>query len=255
MDFTGTRPYAYTNVVIPWLSGDTPFPRPETALVEPNGLLAAGGELTVARLLDAYRQGIFPWSSEGRPILWWSPDPRMVLTVGDFRVSRSLRRRVASGLFELRIDTAFDAVVSACAQLPRPGQGGTWITEAIRDGYCALHAQGYAHSFESWREGRLVGGLYGVALGRVFFGESMFAHETDASKVALVHLVDYCARLGVPLIDCQQETAHLASFGARPIPRPQFAALLAELINSTDPPPGWRVAQTCLNEPDPTGNR
>ncbi len=241
--------------MIPWLSADMPFPPSETALADPNGLLAAGGDLSVSRLLDAYRRGIFPWSSEGRPILWWTPDPRMVLRVDEFRVSRSLRKRVASGVFELRVDTAFDDVVAACAQAARPGQGGTWITRAIRDGYGALHARGYAHSFESWRDGRLVGGLYGVALGRMFFGESMFARETDASKVALVHLVDRCARLGVPMIDCQQETAHLAKLGARPMPRAQFARRLAELINSTDPPPGWRVIETPACEPDATGNR
>jgi leucyl/phenylalanyl-tRNA--protein transferase len=226
--------------VIPWLSARTPFPPLETALVEPNGLLAAGADLSSERLVAAYRQGIFPWYSEGQPILWWSPDPRMVLPVAEFRVSRSLFKRVRAGTFETRIDTDFRAVIAACARTPRAGQDGTWITPEMVGAYCELHRRGYAHSIESWRDGRLVGGLYGIALGRVFFGESMFAHETDASKVALVALVAQLQRLGVPLIDCQQETAHLATFGARPIPRERFAAHLAELIHSADPAPGWR---------------
>jgi leucyl/phenylalanyl-tRNA--protein transferase len=226
--------------VIAWLAARTPFPPVETALHEPNGLLAAGADLSPARLVAAYRQGIFPWYSEGQPILWWSPDPRMVLHVPEFRVARSLRKRVRAETFEMRIDSSFRAVIAACAGTPREGQGGTWITPEMIDAYCELHRQGYAHSVESWRDGRLVGGLYGIALGRMFFGESMFAHETDASKVALVTLVAHLQRLGIPLIDCQQETAHLATFGARPIPRARFAALLAELIHSADPPPGWR---------------
>jgi len=226
--------------MIPWLSARTPFPPVENALLEPNGLLAAGADLAPERIVAAYRQGIFPWYSKGQPILWWSPDPRMVLPVAEFRVSRSLRKRVRAGTFETRIDTDFRAVIAACAGTPREGQGGTWITPEMADAYCELHRRGYAHSVESWRDGRLVGGLYGIALGRVFFGESMFAHETDASKVALVALVAQLQRLAVPLIDCQQETAHLATFGARPIPRARFAAHLAELIHSADPPPGWR---------------
>jgi leucyl/phenylalanyl-tRNA--protein transferase len=164
----------------------------------------------------------------------------MVLPVAEFRVSRSLRKRLRAGIFETRIDTEFRAVIAACARTPRAGQDRTWITPEMVDAYCELHRQGYAHSVESWRDGRLVGGLYGIALGRVFFGESMFAHETDASKVALAALVAQLQRLAVPLIDCQQETAHLATFGARPIPRARFAAHLAELIHSADPPPGWR---------------
>ena len=226
--------------MIPWLSAQSPFPPLEAALAEPGGLLAAGADLSPERIVAAYRQGIFPWYSDGQPILWWSPDPRMVLHVAEFRVSRSLRKRVRAGTFETRIDTDFRAVIGACARTPREGQGGTWITPEMADAYCELHRRGYAHSIESWRDGRLVGGLYGIALGRVFFGESMFAHETDASKVALVALVAQLQRLGVPLIDCQQETAHLATFGARPIPRAMFAAHLAELIHSADPPPGWR---------------
>jgi leucyl/phenylalanyl-tRNA--protein transferase len=226
--------------VITWLRGAMPFPPIVTALAEPNGLLAVGGDLSPARLIEAYRHGIFPWYAEGQPIMWWSPDPRMVLYVDELRVTRSLRKRVQAGTFETRVDTAFRDVIEACAATPRAGQGGTWITPEMVDAYCELHRRGYAHSVESWREGRLVGGLYGLALGRMFFGESMFAHETDASKVALVQLVAHLQHLDIPLVDCQQETAHLATLGARPIPRSRFAARLAELIHSADPPAGWR---------------
>jgi leucyl/phenylalanyl-tRNA--protein transferase len=226
--------------VISWLGAKSPFPPLSAALAEPNGLLAIGGDLAPARLLAAYRSGIFPWFSEGQPILWWSPDPRMVLYVDEFRVSRSLAKRLRASTYETRVDSAFRPVIQACASTPRAGQGGTWITQIMIDAYCELHRLGYAHSVESWRDGQLVGGLYGLALGRMFFGESMFAHETDASKVALVRLVALLQRLRVPLIDCQQETAHLAAFGARPIPRTRFAAHLAELIHSVDPPTGWR---------------
>jgi leucyl/phenylalanyl-tRNA--protein transferase len=226
--------------MIAWLNTRTPFPPIAAALAEPNGLLAAGGDLSPDRLLVAYRRGIFPWYSEGQPILWWSPDPRMVLYVDELRVTRSLAKRVRSGRFDVRIDSAFRQVIEACAEFPRPGQRGTWITPEIISAYCELNRRGYAHSVESWREGRLVGGLYGLALGRVFFGESMFTRESDASKVALVHLVAHLKRLGVPLVDCQQETAHLSALGARPIARERFAGHLAELIHSTGPPPGWR---------------
>jgi len=226
--------------VIAWLRGAMPFPPVSAALAEPNGLLAVGGDLTPARLIDAYGRGIFPWYSSGQPIMWWNPDPRMVLYVDEMRVTRSLRKRVQSGVFETRVDTAFRDVIEACATAPRAGQGGTWITPEMVDAYCDLHRRGYAHSVESWRDGQLVGGLYGLALGRVFFGESMFAHESDASKVALVKLVAHLQQVGVPLVDCQQETAHLASFGARPIARARFAAHLGELIHSADPPAGWR---------------
>jgi len=225
--------------MITWLRADTAFPPIESALEEPNGLLAAGADLSPARVLAAYRRGIFPWYGAGQPILWWSPDPRMVLYVDEFRVSRSLRKRVKRGDFEVRVDTAFDEVIRQCAQTPRTGQLGTWITPAVVDAYRALHVEGFGHSVEAWKDGELVGGLYGLALDRMFFGESMFAHETDASKVALVGLMDVLRALGIPLVDCQQETEHLASFGARPIPRRAFAAHLAELIHSTSPPPPW----------------
>jgi leucyl/phenylalanyl-tRNA---protein transferase len=228
--------------MVPILGPRDPFPPLERALRRPNGLLAVGRTLSVATLLEAYAQGIFPWFSEGDPILWWSPDPRMVLYVDELHVTRSLRKVVRADTFEVRIDCAFRAVIEACAQTPRHGQRGTWITPDVVRAYCELHRRGYAHSVEAWRDGSLVGGLYGLALGRMFFGESMFAHETDASKVALVHLVEKLRTLGVPLVDCQQETAHLAALGARPIPRHRFAAHLAELIHSLEPPPGWREA-------------
>lgn len=224
--------------MIPWLRDSDPFPPLATALREPNGLLAAGGGLDANRLLAAYRQGIFPWSSEGQPLLWWSPDPRMVLFVDEFKLSRSLDKRIRSGRFDVRVDTACERVIEECAA-PRSDQDGTWITPGMREAYVALHRLGYVHSVEAWREGRLVGGLYGVAIDRMFFGESMFARETDASKVALAHLVAHLRRLGVPLIDCQQQTSHLASLGGRPIPRKRFAAHLCELIHSAAPPQGW----------------
>ena len=225
--------------MITWLTGDTPFPSVDKALAEPNGLLAAGGDLSPERLLAAYRRGIFPWYSSGQPILWWSPDPRMVLEVDAFKVTRSLRKRIRQRRFDIRTDTAFAAVIDACAGAPRHGQYGTWITPQMIDAYIELHRRGYAHSVEAWRDGALVGGLYGLALGRVFFGESMFALETDASKVALAALVGLLGRLGITMVDCQQETEHLASLGARAIARSEFAARLDTLINSTHPCGTW----------------
>jgi leucyl/phenylalanyl-tRNA--protein transferase len=227
--------------LIPWLEPATPFPALETAMTEPDGLLAAGGDLSPERLVAAYRRGIFPWFSDGQPILWWSPDPRMVLFVDEFRLTRSLGKRIRARTFELRVDTAFRAVIEACSATPREGQAGTWITAEMVNAYCELHRLGYAHSVESWQDGRLVGGLYGLLLDRMFFGESMFAHATDASKVALAALVARLQRLKVPLIDCQQETGHLRSLGARPIPRPAFAAHLAALIHSSAPAGPWQA--------------
>lgn len=225
--------------MIPWLDSKSPFPPIETALAEPNGLLAAGGDLSPQRIIDAYRHGIYPWYSKGQPLLWWSPDPRMVLYVSEFRLSRSLAKRIKRRDFEVRVDTAFDEVIDACASVVRNAQNGTWITGEMATAYRRLHALGYAHSVEAWRHGELVGGLYGLALGRVFFGESMFSHESDASKVALAALVSLLGRQGVPLIDCQQETEHLASMGARSIPRRKFALSLSELIHSNAAPPDW----------------
>jgi len=215
--------------VIPWLRGDAAFPPVEKALKSPNGLLCAGGDLSAERLLAAYAHGIFPWFSEGDPILWWSPDPRMVLFPEELRISRSLRKTVKQEVFEIRVDTSFRAVMENCAG-PRDGQAGTWIVDEILDAYTQLHEMGFAHSVESWREGQLVGGLYGVSLGRAFFGESMFARQTDASKVALVHLVERLRARDYSVIDCQQNTAHLASLGAREIPRAAFSQLLQESI-------------------------
>jgi len=215
--------------MVPWLRGDMPFPPVSKALRSPNGLLCAGGDLSPARLLEAYSRGIFPWFSEGDPILWWSPDPRMVLFPDELKVSRSLRKSVTNGGFETRYDTAFAQVIEACAG-PRGAQAGTWIVPEMVAAYTALHELGYAHSVETWRDGELVGGLYGVALGRVFFGESMFTRTRDASKVALVKLVERAKEKGLRLIDCQQATPHLASLGAREIPRRAFSQFVRESI-------------------------
>jgi leucyl/phenylalanyl-tRNA--protein transferase len=215
--------------MIPWLGRHDPFPPVHHALRDPNGLLAAGADLSPARLLDAYVHGIFPWFSEGDPLLWWSPDPRMVLVLDELRISRSLRRVARSGRFTVTFDRAFVQVMAGCAE-PRAAQSGTWITPAMVEAYCALAALGYAHSVESWVDDELVGGLYGVAVGRMFFGESMFARRTDASKVALVHLVQQLRRWEFPMIDCQMSTAHLASLGAREIPRVQFLDEVSRLV-------------------------
>lgn len=216
--------------MIPWLTYSDPFPPVDSATREPNGLLAAGADLSPGRLLDAYARGVFPWFGPDEPILWWSPDPRMVLFPQDFKVSRSLRRRLARPDYEIRVDTAFDAVMTACGA-PRRGQNGTWIGAEMRRAYGRLHRLGHAHSVETWMAGQLVGGLYGVALGRVFYGESMFARVDDASKLALAHLVTQLRRWGFGLIDCQMETAHLASLGARPIARADFLRHLECLVN------------------------
>jgi leucyl/phenylalanyl-tRNA--protein transferase len=234
--------------MIPWLRSGA-FPPIESALADPNGLLAAGGDLSAERLLAAYREGIFPWYSEGQPILWWSPDPRMVLFAADFRAPRSLRKVIAQRRFEIRVDSAFRRVIEACAE-PRTDDGGTWITPAMLDGYSELHRRGYAHSVEAWQGDVLAGGLYGVAIGRMFFGESMFTRAPNASKVALVHLIDLLNRRAMPMIDCQQQTEHLARFGARPIPRREFAERLARLVNSTQPPGHWNDSPA--GEADPS---
>jgi leucyl/phenylalanyl-tRNA--protein transferase len=189
-------------------------------------------------LQDAYRRCIFPWYSPGQPILWWSPDPRMVLFVDEFKVGRSLRKTVARNTFEIRIDTDFAAVLEGCAA-PRGPDMGTWITREMVDAYVRLHECGIAHSFEAWRDNRLVGGLYGLCIGQMFYGESMFAREPDASKVALVHLVRRLEQFGLPMIDCQQETAHLARFGARPIARGLFAKHVQRLVHSPQPTRLW----------------
>ena len=227
-----------------WLSRDRradAFPPPEEALTEPNGLLAAGGDLTPERLLAAYKRGIFPWYQEGQPILWWSPDPRAVLTPGTLKVSRSLRRSLKRRRFEFRVDTAFDLVVAACAE-PRHYGGGTWITAEMAEAYGRLHRLGWAHSFESWLDDRLVGGLYGVAIGRAFFGESMFTRVTDASKVSLVHAVEYLRSRETEIIDCQVASAHTRSLGAVDIPRAEFVSLIGNLCADPGLPQTWRSA-------------
>jgi len=212
------------------LQNATFFPPVETALADPNGLLAMGGDLSLARLLDAYRHGIFPWFNAGEPILWWCPDPRMVLAPDEVRITRSLAKRLRHGDFELRVDTAFVDVMRGCAA-PRGDDGGTWISPVMVAAYSRLFEAGYAHSVETWRDGQLVGGLYGVAIGRMFYGESMFSRETDASKVALVRLAQQLQRWEFGLIDCQMETPHLARMGGRTMPRAAFTARLTELVN------------------------
>jgi leucyl/phenylalanyl-tRNA--protein transferase len=206
------------------------FPPVEQALRSPNGLLAAGGDLSSARLLEAYRHGIFPWFSEGEPILWWSPDPRMVLFPEEFKVSHSLCKTLRNGRHEVRFDSAFERVMRACAA-PREGASGTWIHEEMIAAYCELHRMGYAHSVETWMDGELVGGLYGMALGRMFYGESMFSLRSDASKIALAHLAAQLKKWNFGMIDCQMNTPHLASLGACEIPRKEFIVRVQDLIN------------------------
>jgi leucyl/phenylalanyl-tRNA--protein transferase len=227
--------------MLTWLEGEDPFPPVETALRDPNGLLCAGADLSLPRLLAAYRAGIFPWFSGGEPILWWSPDPRMVLFCDELKVSRSLGKSVRNKGFEARFDTAFAQVIKACAG-PRRDGGGTWLGKPMQAAYLALHRAGHAHSVETWRDGRLVGGLYGVAIGRMFYGESMFSRETDASKVALVALVEALRERGFPLIDCQQRTPLLASLGAREIPRGAFLRHVAALVNYRQPTGTWSAS-------------
>ena len=241
--------------MIPWLDNHAPFPPLSRALAEPNGLLAAGGELCAERLIEAYRQGIFPWFSADQPLLWWSPDPRMVLIPSELKISRSLSKRLrkagkaGKGDFEIRIDTAFDTVMRACAA-PREsrngGENGTWITDGMIAAYTDLHQRGLAHSVETWINGELAGGLYGVALGRMFYGESMFTRATDASKIALAHLARQLHRWQFGLIDCQMNTAHLASLGAREIARDDFIRHLKVLVNC-EPPHSWQFDDDLFN--------
>ncbi|SDM00750.1 leucyl/phenylalanyl-tRNA--protein transferase [Oryzisolibacter propanilivorax] len=236
-----------TTLPLPWLGTHDPLPPPQHAWGDDSpapGLLAAGGALDVAHLKAAYAQGTFPWFSDGQPILWWCPEPRMVLPVAEFRLHRSLKKALqrfrATPGCEVRVDHDFSAVIRACAGVPRAGQSGTWIVPEMVAAYEALHAAGHAHSVETWVEGRLAGGLYCVALGRAVFGESMFAHATDASKVALAALVCIARRAGVQLIDCQQNTRHLASLGAREVPRAQFLAQVARASALSDFAWDWR---------------
>jgi len=224
---------------IPYQADPSDFPPLEQALDHPDGLLAIGGDLTPSRIMIAYRQGIFPWYSEDQPILWWSPSERMVLLPECLKISRSLKKAIRQNRFTLTCDQAFSQVVAACAG-PRRHQRGTWITQEMFAAYCQLHQQGFAHSFESWYQDQLVGGLYGVVLGKVFFGESMFAHMTDASKVAFVYTVQHLQKWGYELIDCQVHTQHLHSFGAVEIPRHQYRALLDRLCEVEGYSGPWR---------------
>ncbi|KPF70368.1 leucyl/phenylalanyl-tRNA--protein transferase [beta proteobacterium AAP99] len=231
--------------MIPLIGPDDPLPGASRALRRPNGLLAAGGDLRTDRLIAAYRNGIFPWYSAGDPILWWSPDPRMVLAVADFKLRASLRKRVRQfqedSSVSLLLDTDFEAVIRACAE-PRDGASGTWILPEMQAAYIALHRAGHAHSLELRRGSELIGGLYGVAIGRMFYGESMFTRESDASKTALAGLIQLCRDAEMPWIDCQQQTGHLASLGATPIPRAQFLSGLRELTPA--PGPDWQALRS-----------
>lgn len=218
---------------VPWLEeGDLRFPSTELALADPNGLLAVGGDLDPERLLAAYRNGIFPWYESPQPILWWSPSPRAILFPEKIRISNSLRKTLKQGYFKITGDTAFREVMQKCALTPRKGQSGTWIGREMLDAYCELHRRGFAHSVETWCDGKLVGGLYGVAIGKVFFGESMFSTKTDASKVALVYLARQLEAWSYALIDCQVSNPHLLSLGAEVIDRTAFTRLLADNINT-----------------------
>jgi leucyl/phenylalanyl-tRNA--protein transferase len=228
--------------MLSWVDDDDPLP-PATAALGPGsaapGLVAAGGQVTPKRLEEAYRKGIFPWYSAGQPVLWWSPDPRMVLPLAEFRLSHNLRKTLRRFLrtpgCELRFDGAFAAVIEACATTPRRGQDGTWIVPALAQAYTAWHLAGRVHSVETWVDGALVGGLYFVAIGRMCFGESMFSRRSDASKIALAALAAACRARGIELIDCQQNTGHLASFGGREIPRQAFLAHLALTLGAVGP--------------------
>ena len=225
--------------MIPWLGSADPFPPLALALAEPNGLLCAGGDLSPQRLIEAYRNGIFPWYSPGEPILWWSPDPRMVLVPSELKISRSLRRTLRAGAHRVTLDSNFPAVIRACARTRRKGQTGTWISGEMQAAYCALYELGFAHSVETWLDDRLVGGLYGLAVGKMFYGESMFSHATDASKIALAHLCHHLDVQHFGLIDCQMNTPHLASLGAHEIPRNEFIARLGELTSIASAPGRW----------------
>ena len=226
--------------MIPLLGPADPFPPVDVALDEPNGLLAAGGGLSVARLLDAYARGIFPWFSEGDPVLWWCPDPRMVLATDSVHVSRSLRRRLRRDDYTITLDHAFGDVLRECAA-PRREESGTWLVPSMRRAYQRMHEAGAAHSVETWIDGELSGGLYGVALGRMFFGESMFTRRTDASKLAIVVLAAQLARWKFPMIDCQMRTDHLASLGAVERPRREFVRAVSDLVHLPPIPAPWRL--------------
>lgn len=238
---------------LPWLAAGEKFPPLDTAWGQHDpapGLLAAGGVLDPSTLVRAYSLGIFPWFSEGQPVLWWSPDPRMVLRTNQFRLHRSLRKSLGAfkenAKCEIRFDSAFERVITACATQPRGSQTGTWIVADMVKAYTALHHAGYAHCVETWIDGELVGGLYCVNLGHMVFGESMFAHRTDASKIALAALVAFCGAHRIAMIDCQQNTRHLASLGAAEISRPQFVSHLEQNVGKTAP--AWRFETVYWNQ-------
>jgi leucyl/phenylalanyl-tRNA--protein transferase len=215
------------------------FPPPDYA--DPSGLLAVGGDLSKERLLEAYRLGIFPWYSDDQPILWWSPDPRLVLDLKDFGISRSLRKTLKKGVFQVTFDHAFEQVIQACAVVPRAAQNGTWITEEMQEAYINLHGLGYAHSVESWFGGKLAGGLYGVSLGKAFFGESMFHLKTDASKVALATLVEKLKSWDFHFIDSQMTTEHMVRLGAKELPRRIFLKRLQSALRHPTRRGRWRI--------------
>ncbi len=223
--------YQFPNGRVACVDGDSDFPPPTEALSEPNGLLAVGGDLSTTRLLKAYRAGIFPWFNADEPVLWWSPSPRMVLFPDELRISTSLKKTLNKQRFEIRFNSAFRDVISACSQVKRAEQHGTWISADIIDAYCALFDAGHAISAEAWLGNDLVGACYGVKIGRAFYGESMFHLVSDASKVAFVHLVQHLKNMGVAMIDCQMNTPLLSSLGGREIDRDEFNAKLAKLIN------------------------
>ncbi|WP_442763556.1 leucyl/phenylalanyl-tRNA--protein transferase [Malikia spinosa] len=237
---------------LPWLEPGDPFPAVEQAWgigTPAPGLLAAGGALDVASLVQAYAQGIFPWYSDGQPILWWSTDPRMLLRVADFKLQPSLRKTLRAGLrsgrLKVRFDHDFEAVIRACSGSPRKGQDGTWILPEMIEAYCALHRAGHAHSVETWWDGELAGGLYCINLGRMVFGESMFSRRSNASKIALAALVAACECWDIEAIDCQQNTAHLASLGARELPRQDFLRLVRQQV--ARPAPAWHFEPLYLS--------
>ena len=217
------------------------FPPPEYA--DPSGLLAVGGDLSSERLLEAYRLGIFPWYSEDQPILWWSPDPRLILELNDFKPSRSLRKTIRKGIFQVSFDRAFEDVIRACASVPREGQRGTWITPEMQEAYIDLHGVGYAHSVESWLQGKLAGGIYGVSLGKAFFGESMFHRVSNASKVALAMLVETLKRWNFHFIDAQMTTEHMLRLGAKEVPRRIFLKRLNSALHHPTNRGKWRVEE------------
>ncbi len=230
--------------MIPFLGPLDVFPPVDNSRADMGGLLAVGGDLQPDRLLDAYRRGIFPWGTvDGLP-LWYAPDPRMVLFPSEFRLSRSLKKTLRNGFFEVRLDHDFPAVMAACASTTRPGQDGTWITPEMKHAYIRLHELGWAHSVETYENGQLVGGLYGLAIGRMFYGESMFSRRTDASKVAFAHLVRYLVDNQYGMIDCQMYTDHLASLGGREIPRREFLDRLTALIAAPSPRSRWSAEPT-----------